>query len=411
MIQEFLAPFQSEVFKGALRVAWLLWPLWLPIFSITLFMQSWVSYVRRKYVTEQGSTLLELRLPKEITKSPAAMEIVIDALSQPSVGSYIDVFLKGRVRPWFSLELVSLGGQVKFFIWTQKKFKNLIESQIYSQFPTVEVYEVPDYSLEIPFDPAKFTMWGMQLSLAKPDVFPIKTYIDYGMHMDPKEEFKIDPMTPMLEFLGSVKPDDQVWIQILVQAHRKEGFKDARLQEVPDWKGKAKTEIDKIIQDAPVKPEEGKSVQLNALTDAQKDTINAIQRNLNKTPFDTMIRALYVAPADRFNPLNIGGLTGVFKQFGSGNLNGFKPGPIPNFDYPWQDFKNKRKIEAQKKLLEAYKMRSFFQQPYKNFKGKPFVLTTEELSTIFHFPGGVATTPTFDRIMSKKSEPPSNLPI
>ncbi len=165
------------------------------------------------------------------------------------------------------------------------------------------------------------------------------------------------------------------------------------------------------MSESPVKPEEGKQVSLSNLTEIQKETINAIQRNLNKTAFDTMIRALYVAEKNAFNALNIGGLTGSFKQFSSGNLNGFKPGPIPNFDYPWQDFRGKNKISAQKKLLMAYKMRSFFQAPFKHFKGKPFVLTTEELATIYHFPGGVASTPTFDRIMSKKSEAPSNLPI
>ncbi len=38
-------------------------------------------------------------------------------------------------------------------------------------------------------------------------------------------------------------------------------------------------------------------------------------------------------------------------------------------------------------------------------------MTVEELATIFHFPGKVATTPTLGRIPSKRAEPPSNLPI
>ncbi len=196
---------------------------------VSLFLSKWIQYIRAKYIKEQETVLLELKLPKDITKSPAAMEIIIDALSQPGVGSYIDVFLKGRVRSWFSLELVSIGGQVKFFIWTQKKFKNIIESQIYSQFPTVEIYEVPDYALQIPFDTEKYSFWGMQLSLSKPDVYPIKTYIDYNLNKDPKEEYKIDPITPLLEFLGSVKHGEQVWIQILIQAHRKTHFLEKNL--------------------------------------------------------------------------------------------------------------------------------------------------------------------------------------
>ena len=50
-------------------------------------------------------------------------------------------------------------------------------------------------------------------------------------------------------------------------------------------------------------------------------------------------------------------------------------------------------------------------EPFDEFNPKPIVMTTEELATIFHFPGQVATTPTISRSSSKKAEPPPNLPI
>jgi len=43
--------------------------------------------------------------------------------------------------------------------------------------------------------------------------------------------------------------------------------------------------------------------------------------------------------------------------------------------------------------------------------GKPYILTTEELATIYHFPGSVSTTPNLNRVPSKKAEAPSNLPL
>jgi hypothetical protein len=59
-------------------------------------------------------------------------------------------------------------------------------------------------------------------------------------------------------------------------------------------------------------------------------------------------------------------------------------------------------------MLRAYVDRGYFYPPY---YGKYYVLTAEELATIYHFPGRVSTTPTFKRIESKKSEPPVNLPL
>jgi len=411
MFKAFFSLFSSGPFLSAFDTLWNTLPVWLPLILFSVFIQMWLRYTRAKYIFDQGSVLLELKLPKELFKSPVAMEIVISALSQGGVGTYLDVFLKGRIRPWFSLEMVSLGGQVRFFVWTHKKFRNFIESQIYSQFPTVEIYEVPDYSLETNYSPADLNIWGMQLKLTKPDVYPIKTYIDYGLEKDPKEEFKIDPITPVIEYLGSLKPEEQVWIQILIQPHRKENLKDARLQVKPDWKSNVSKEIEKVIKESPIKPEEGKQPTMLGITEIQKDTINAIQRNIQKPPFDTMIRGLYMAPKDSFNPMNITGLTGTFKQFSSGHLNGFAPNFTTGFDYPWQDFKGMRTETGKRKIFDAYRRRSFFHPPYKHFHGRPFVLSTEELATIFHFPGQVASTPTFSRIPSKKAEAPSNLPL
>ena len=195
----------------------------------------------------------------------------------------------------------------------------------------------------------------------------------------------------------------------MVQAHKKENLKDLRLKEKPDWKKDAEKEIEAILKKSPKKEMEDKSAPY--LTDEQKETINAIQRNVSKPAFETMIRGIYMAQPDSFNPVNIAGLTGAFKQFGSGNLNGFAPKFTTSLDYPWPDYKGRRLLGMKKDILAAYKRRSFFHPPYRYFGGKPFILTTEELATLFHFPGGVASTPTFSRIVSKKGEAPANLPI
>jgi hypothetical protein len=89
-------------------------------------------------------------------------------------------------------------------------------------------------------------------------------------------------------------------------------------------------------------------------------------------------------------------------------LNGFKPGYYTAFDYPWEDFREIRLNRRKWRMFDAYRRRQYFYPPYKR---PHFVLSAEEVATIYHFPGMVAATPTLPHIESKKGEPPVNLPI
>src|SRR5690606_678400 len=114
------------------------------------------------------------------------------------------------------------------------------------------------------------------------------------------------------------------------------------------------------------------------------------------------IRAVYLAPKENFDGMNITGLTGVMKQYNSFSLNGFKPTNMTGFDNPWEDFSGNRTLRKKREMLDAYIHRSWFYAPYVR---PHFVLTSEELATIFHFPGRVSETPSLGRIESLKSEP------
>ncbi len=419
---DFLDPAIREGLLQGFRYLYTFSPIWVPIVFLNMCFRAWLSYKRAQFWQKEGSVLLEIKLPKEILKSPRAMEVVLNAFYQTGgEGTWIDRLWKGQTRPWFSLELVSMGGYVHFYIWTRPKLKNIIESQLYSQYPGIEIYQVEDYTLPFVYKKGQNEVWGFEIKLSQPDPYPIKTYVDYGLDKDPKEEYKIDPMTPMIEFLGSLTQGHNIWIQILIRAHKKEQtktltwserFEKLMWSDITDkWKDEAKSEIAKIVKQ--FRPEE-KDKQSRQPTEGEKETIAALERSISKSPFDCGIRCVYIANKDIFNSSYKGGATGSFKQYGSENLNGFKPtGWFTIFDYPWQDFWGRKQEALKTKILEEYKLRRYFFSPYKekNFYSKPFVLNTEELATIFHLPGSVAATPTFGRIPSKKSEPPSNLPL
>jgi len=384
---------------------------WLPLLLTGSSIILWIKYVRQKFIYEQEKVLLEIKMPQEVLKSPVAMEIFLSALYQKGSATYLDTYLGGKIPPWFSLELVSIGGQVHMYIWCWKKYKGMVETQLYAQYPNVEIYEAEDYTKGVPHDPDNWPMWSTYFKLTKADAFPIKTYVDYGLDKDPKDEFKIDPMTAVIEYLGSLQKGEQCWIQIIVQANKKEALKEGRLRKKPDWVGGVEKEIAKIQEVSNPKGEGENKTYGRFLTKGEQDTLSALERSLAKPAFDCGIRGVYIAKKDAFNAENIPGLIGSFRQYSSNTLNGFKLGTYTDFDYPWQDFRRSRRNKIEKKYLEAYKMRSYHQEPYKHFKQKPIVLTTEELATIFHPTGGIAVgTPTFERIPSRKAEAPANLP-
>jgi hypothetical protein len=407
-----------EAFKSALFIVWSLLPYFLPLAFGIISWKMWLRFVKLKTVAKEGGLLLEIKLPREILKSPAAMELIFLSMHQSSKPSLLEGFLKGKIRPYFSLEIVSIEGKIHFFIWTWPKFRRLLESQIYAQYPDVEIHEAEDYTQKVyhsgklkPSDPKP--LFASAFECTKPDVYPIKTYVDYGMEKDPKEEFKIDPMTAMLEFLGSIRQGEQVWIQIIVQAHRKLIYADGRTSNKDDWSKAAEKEkaaLLKKLKRASDKDDDKDSFRTP--TKAEADVINAIERSVAKNGFDVHIRGAYIAEPGKFNPVCIAGLLGCLKQYSSQNLNGFKPGKKTDFDYPWNDFRRHKMNELESKFLNAFKHRSYFEGIYKDFpEHKTMILNTEELATIFHFPGKVASTPTLAKSMSKKSEAPANLPI
>lgn len=404
----------------AFKYIYIALPVWLPAAFLVALFNAWIYWRRTKFWQKEGSVLLEIKLPREIMKSPLAMEVVLGAFHQPGgEGDWIKRIWKGQTRSWFSLEIASLGGNVRFFIWTKPKHRNAIEAQIYSQYPGIEIYEAEDYTKPFYYNPDKNELWATEFILTKPDPYPIKTYVDYGLDRDPKEEFKIDPMTPVIEFLGSITAGHNVWVQIIIRAHKKRRLLDVFGEKENSWEEEAKDEKDKIIKKLKDAKEEGGFPRIPSKGEAE--IIAALERSVSKFSFDCGIRAIYTADKDKFNTANIGGVLGSLKQYGSLNLNGFRPkGWLFDFDYPWQEWRLPlgeswgRKKELKQKVLEEYKLRRYFYSPWKDKKfhsTKPFVLNTEELATIYHFPGSVASTPTFEKIPSLKSKAPSNLPI
>ncbi len=417
MIENFIS-FFPNLFQGfvvaVLNYLYLFLPIWLPIILLSILWNAWVYYVKKRFLVNQEYVLLEIKLPREIKKTPLAMELFLSALNQ-TIGetTFIHKYVKGSERPVFSLEMISLEGDVKFFVWTRKFWKNLVEAQIYAQYPDIEVSEAIDYTKFVKYSPENLSLWGCEYKLKKEDFYPIKTYLDYRLETEGiKEEEKTDPLSPILEFLGAVEAGQQVWFQILVKAHKKERIKKLKFKEMikklelhkkEDWRDQGQAEVAELVKRVLI-DEKDPTKGYRIMTKGELNVVSALERSISKLSFDCNIRAIYLAESNRFDAINIMGLLGAFKQFNSLDLNQFKIAWATSFDYPWQDYKGMRANRLKRIIFNSFKRRTFSRDR------QPFVLNTEELATIYHFPGGVVQTPTISRLMSKKAQPPSNLP-
>jgi hypothetical protein len=405
----------NEVFLKSFSYFIFIAPIVLPIGLLYLLFNLWVSYARDRFISSQEYVLLRIIPPREILKTPLAMELFISALFQTSGESTpIAKYWHGKVRAWFSLEIVSVSGEVGFFIWTRKSLSGYIQSQIYAQYPGIEIVESEDYMDKIKYQEESYSMFAGEMGLVEPDPLPIKTYVDFGLDVvGEKDDEKVDPLTPTLEFLANLKQGEFGMIQLIVRAHKKDEDKDPNkfFGKTDRWKDEAKELMIKIKEESVYTDKKSGQV-VNLSTKGQQEKINAIERSIGKLPFDVGVRLMYVAEKDIFNPVNISGILGVFKQFGSPSLNGFKPLIVTDFDYWWQDPLGTKVKALKRNIFESYIERNYFWKKLpRNTSRKKIILTSEELATIFHFPGSVAQTSALTRIQSKRGEAPSNLPI
>lgn len=401
----------NSVFKILFTTA----PIWLPIITFKAFFIEWMDYVQKEFDVNMGRVSFEIKIPQEVFKSPEAMELILIQLHQKaSPDNYVETYIDGKYPHVTALEIVSHGGNIKFYINSvRKKFKAIAEAQFYAHYPGVELQELDvDYSAQFPWDPEKYSYFGIHYGLKKADGYPIRTYIEFGMDKLPDEEEKIDPLNSLLEFLGTMAPKETMMIQILISANKAMGFKEGSLTARPDWTEGARELIKEIIDNAVKRAgAETKGNVMQLLTETEKDTVKAIERSIGKNGFNCAIRLMYIAEKDAFNPDRISQMNTTWRAFDDNNRNSIGLRWRTDFDWNWWQDPSGRKREYLKEFeLREYKLRDYHTQSISGSDTKK-VMTTEELATIFHLPGKVATTPNLARIPSKRSEAPSNLPV
>ncbi len=401
--------------KPILAIIVALSPIWLPFAIFFVAFEQWMWSVEAKFSYESGRTTLRVKLPQEVLKSPEAMEsILTQAHNMNSRDNLMQTYIDGKHPLVMSLELVSIGGEARFYANVPtSKVKDIFEAQMYAQYPGVEIIEEEiDYTSEVVWDPEKWDMISFHFGKKDEEVMPIKTYIDYGLDKQPKEELKFEPMSPMLEYLGKAKPHERVWIQFLITPHDELGFKEGKLTRQPNWKEAGRKKVDELMgrdkEDGAPEETENRPI----LTLSERDTIAAIERNISKYAFFVAIRAIYITENGKFDGNMISPLVRSFAQYDMIGRNRVGIRWRTDFNYNFlQDITGERKMMMKKNELEDYKSRYYIGRDKKSFADTEKIMSVEEIATMWHIPGTSVVTPNLARVDSVRKEAPSNLPI
>jgi hypothetical protein len=405
--------------KFALQFALFLAPIWLPVLLINGAFTLWVLHIRSEFIASRKHILLEIKLPRNLVKTPLAMETVLANIHyKKGEGNWYQLYWQGNVRPYWSLEIASLEGEIHFYIWTRSDFRKLVENAFYAQYPGVQLVEAPDYTRIISADPKEWAIWGCDYKHTKEiDAYPIKTYVEYGLDKTQKEPEQVDPFAHFIEYMGSIGKGEYLWFQFIIRTHEGEKYWKSKGKGY-NWRKQGTEEVEKIRKETSRKMKyldaaTGKTVETDGFpnpTKGQMETIAAIERNTAKLAFDVGGRCVYVAKPDKFDPAMISGMIGLFKPFNSEGWNGLRPthfGTEFN-DYPWEVGNERRKDVFRRGIIQAFRRRQYYHEPFN--MSNPMVMSVEELATLFHVPSSSVETPGLRRIQSATGEAPANLP-
>ena len=427
-------PDSIMVFVPILEKVWQIFKAWwwvsLPFLFWKPFRILYFYFIQERWDSTIEKIILEIRMPKEVLKPIRAMEEVFAGFHAiHDVFEWREKWLEGQFQLSFSCEIVSLGGEVHFYIRAPKIYRNIIESNIYSQYPEAEIFEAEDYTKAVPQDiPNKdWDCFGTSFINSNDEVYPIKTYLKFESEREIKEEKRIDPLAGLLEGMAGLKPGEQLWLQIRVVPTRdevkpwiKRGLeirdKLVRRPEKPKPKPMIQEAAEVLIVGKPpgaAPPEEKEFIPPEMkLTPGEREIVAAIEEKISKFGFDCHIRFIYLGNRDVFFKPTARFAFGFFKEVSTENLGGFKPDKrilTKVKSVPFWFLDGRRLYIRKRRLFRYYQKRwpPLFPRP-----GWTYILNTAELATLYHFPGRiVAPAPGVPRVEVKKGEAPSGLPV
>ena len=307
------------------------------------------------------STLLQISLPRD-------NEIKIDAAEQ-LFASFTGIKPHGnftflKYPPHISFEIVGMPEDIRFYIYTPNKYRDLVEKQINASYPDAEIRVVEERGAregyiignEYNIFSKEGTVAFASLKLKDSNYKPLKVYKD----------FAVDPMASITSVLAKMSQGEGAAIQILISGADSKWSKAGRSFISTTKKAESNPETAKYSAD----PKE----------------LEAIENKVTKPGFNTVIRVVVSSSSQEAATAHLENIISAFGQFDG--FNSFT--------------KNKHWLKGN--FIQDFVYRFF------PSNGNLSVLNTEELAGLFHFPNKSVTTPHIYWINAKRAPAPAQIP-
>ena len=326
---------------------------------------------------------------EEISK----MEQLLGSLSDlPQHKDFFHRIIFGEPHLALEIAVPSNDESIVFYIAVPTRFKEVVEKQIHSFFPSAHIEKAPEYTI---FRPEGVTV-ASRLKLKKDDSYPIKTY----------RQLESDPLQNITNALSKLENKEEgAVVQIIIRRSGKKwkerGTRTAHKMQQGQRLGDATTSragnlakgIGSEMAGAITGKASDKGVSSTpepvSLTPEEQEIITRLESKVKKAHFETNVRLIASAATKERAEMILGSIENAFVQFEDTNLNKF--------------------IAIRNKVKNAHKIA--FDYIFRNFSEKHrMILDTEELASIFHFPISTTETPKISWLQSKTSPPPTNIP-
>ena len=208
-------------------------------YEIVVLILAWLIGLMRKSRNVEYM-MIAVRVSKENEAGPIVAEQIFASIH----GVYRNISWHKKLRGYrndkISFEIANLEDSIRFFIRFPKRVRNMIEGQIYAQYPDVEIEEVDDFaqkksievlesaeeqSLALAVNNKSYSSSftevdlyenavGCELEFGSPDIYPIKRYAQFE---DKLTRVAVDPLSSITATLSRLNQDgDEAWLQIVV---------------------------------------------------------------------------------------------------------------------------------------------------------------------------------------------------